>query len=248
MNPEFTAVIVDDEPLARRYLQELLAEFPSVRIVATCADGFDAVKAVNQHRPNLLFLDIQMPRLDGFEVLELIDTSSLAVVFVTAFDQYALRAFDAHAVDYLLKPFSRDRLAVALEKVQRNLGGGLPEVSSLRRTFHPDSPYVDRLVVKDGQAVTIIDCREIRCILSEDDYVNIRCVRGEHLKLQSLSSLEASLDPARFVRIHRGAILNIDHLAQVEQVARDHQVAILKDGTELRVSRSGQQRLRELFR
>ncbi|PKN23532.1 MAG: DNA-binding response regulator, partial [Deltaproteobacteria bacterium HGW-Deltaproteobacteria-22] len=155
MKDFLTAVIVDDEKLARQYLTEVIGEFPEIRVVATCTDGFEAVKAITEHVPDLVFLDIQMPRLDGFEVLELVDRSALAVVFVTAYDQYALKAFDAHAVDYLLKPFSRERLAVALAKVRRNFSGGLPGVDQLRRTLRPDEKYLSRIVVRDGAAVSV---------------------------------------------------------------------------------------------
>ncbi|PKN46574.1 MAG: DNA-binding response regulator [Deltaproteobacteria bacterium HGW-Deltaproteobacteria-17] len=241
------AIIVDDEKLARLYLAELVAEFPEVRVVATCHDGFEAVKAITEHRPDLVFLDIQMPRLDGFEVLELVDRSALAVVFVTAFDQYALKAFDAHAVDYLLKPFSRDRLAAALAKVRRNFSGGLPGVDLMRRTLRPDEKYLGRIVVRDGAAVTIIPCGEVTSLCAEDDYVNIRSGGGSVLKHQTLASLEQSLDPERFVRIHRSAIINIEKLERIELLERDHYEAVLLDGQRLRISRAGHQRLRELL-
>jgi two-component system LytT family response regulator len=247
MNDVLTAVIVDDEKLARLYLAELVAEFPEVRVVATCNDGFEAVKAITEHRPDLVFLDIQMPRLDGFEVLELVDRSALAVVFVTAFDQYALKAFDAHAVDYLLKPFSRDRLAAALAKVRRNFSGGLPGVDLMRRTLRPDEKYLGRIVVRDGAAVTIIPCGEVISLCAEDDYVNIRSGGGSILKHQTLASLEQSLDPERFVRIHRSAIINVEKLERIELLERDHYEAVLLDGQRLRISRAGHQRLRELL-
>jgi two-component system LytT family response regulator len=247
MKDVFSAIIVDDEKLARQYLGELLGDFPEVRVVATCADGFEAVKAIAEHRPDLVFLDIQMPRLDGFEVLELVDRSALAVVFVTAFDQYALKAFDAHAVDYLLKPFSRERLQAALEKVRRNFAGGLPEPGQLRRTLRPEEKYLSRIVVRDGASVSVIPCPDITSICAEDDYVNIRCAQGSWLKHQTIGSLEESLEPARFVRIHRGSIINLEKLERLELIERDHYVAILQDGQELRVSRAGHQRLRELL-
>jgi two-component system LytT family response regulator len=246
MKNELTVIIVDDEKLARQYLAELVGEFPEVRVVATCSDGFEAVKALAEHRPDLVFLDIQMPRLDGFEVLELVDRSALAVVFVTAFDQYALKAFDAHAVDYLLKPFSRERLAAALEKVRRNFAGGLPEVGQLRRTLRPDEKYLHRIVVRDGSAVSVIPCREITSICAEDDYVNIRSSCGSVLKHQTIASLEESLDPEKFVRIHRGSIINLEKLGRIELMERDHYEAILQDGQRLRISRAGHARLREL--
>jgi two-component system LytT family response regulator len=205
------------------------------------------VRAIANLKPDLIFLDIQMPKLDGFEVLELVDRADLAVVFVTAFEQYALRAFEAHAVDYLLKPFSRERLAAALEKVRRNFAGGLPDVDQLRRTLRPDEKYLHRIVVRDGAAVSVIPCREITSICAEDDYVNIRCAQGSLLKHQTIASLEESLDPEKFVRIHRGSIINLEKLGRIELIERDHYVAVLQDGQELRISRAGHQRLRELL-
>lgn len=247
MKDFLTAVIVDDEKLARQYLTELIGEFPEIRVVATCTDGFEAVKAITEHVPDLVFLDIQMPRLDGFDVLELVDRSALAVVFVTAYDQYALKAFDAHAVDYLLKPFSRERLAVALAKVRRNFSGGLPGLDQLRRTLRPDEKYLSRIVVRDGAAVSVIPCRDVTSICAEDDYVNIRSGSGSVLKHQTIASLEESLDPEKFVRIHRGSIINLEKLARIELLERDHYEAVLLDGQRLRISRAGHQRLRELL-
>jgi two-component system LytT family response regulator len=244
--PEIRAIVVDDEQLARRYLREMLAVHPEVRVVEECANGFEAVGAVAAHRPDLLFLDIQMPKLDGFEVLELIDDDP-AVVFVTAYDQYALQAFDAHAVDYLLKPFSAARLAEALAKVGRNLGRGLPPIGDLRRAARPEQGPLRRVVVRDGASVTIVPDHEIDFVQAEDDYVAIHTGGRSLLKHQTLTSLEQELDPSRFVRIHRSVIVNVERIERIELLAKDRYVACLGDGSQLPISRSGHRRLKAVL-
>jgi two-component system, LytTR family, response regulator len=242
-----TAIVVDDEQLARQFLTEMLGEHPEVNVVAECKNGFEAVKAVAEHNPDLIFLDIQMPKLDGFEVLELIDRQDIAVVFATAYDQYALKAFDSHAVDYLLKPYSKDRLARAIEKVMKNMGTSLPEMSALRANDSGASEYLTRIVVKDGSRIDVIPVNEVSYILAEDDYVNIHYGHQSVLKHQTLSSIAQSLDNSRFVRIHRSSIVNIDYVERIELLARDKYIAILKDRTELRISRSGHKRLKDVI-
>jgi len=241
-----SAIVIDDEQLARKYLGEMLKKHPDVRVVAECKNGFEAVKAVAEHRPDLLFLDIQMPKLDGFEVLELIDEGP-AVVFVTAYDQYALKAFDAHAVDYLLKPFSAERLAEAIAKVRRNLGRGLPPVSELRRAARSEEGPLRRVVVRDGGSVTIVADGDIEYVQAEDDYVAIHTGGRSLLKHQTIASLEQELDPQRFVRIHRSTIINVECLERIELLAKDRYVACLKDGAQLAISRSGHKRLKDVL-
>jgi len=240
------AIVVDDEKLARKYLREMLVEHPAVEVVTECANGFEAVKAVGEHSPDLLFLDIQMPKLDGFEVLELIDDGP-AVVFVTAYDQYALKAFDAHAVDYLLKPFSPERLAEAIDKVRRNLGQGLPPIDELKRAARPDEGPLRRVVVRDGSSVTIVADRDIDYVQAEDDYIAIHTGGRSLLKHQTIKSLEAELDPAMFVRIHRSTIVNVDRIDRIELLAKDRYVACLDDGAQLNISRSGHKRLKAVL-
>ena len=234
------AVIVDDEELARVFLREMLSRYPEVEVVAECANGFDAVKAVGETSPDLLFLDIQMPKLDGFEVVELIDPGP-AVVFVTAYDQYAMRAFDAHAVDYLLKPFSAERFDRALERAKERLGERrLPaEVAAARNP----SERPQRIVVKDGTRVHVIPLDKLDYIEAQDDYVALHSGGKAFLKQQPIASLEATLDPARFVRIHRSAIVNLERVDRIEPYGKESRMAILHDGTRLPVSRSGYVRL-----
>jgi two-component system, LytTR family, response regulator len=228
------AVIVDDEELARAYLREMLQSHPEIDLVAECANGFEAVKAVNDLSPDLLFLDVQMPKLDGFEVLELIDADP-AVIFVTAYDQYAMRAFDAQAIDYLLKPFSAERFERALERAQMRTGKKQP----------PAPRQVDRIVVRDGAKIHVIPLDKLDYAEAQDDYVALHSAGKSYLKQQPIGALEAALDAARFVRIHRSVIVNLERVARIEPYAKDSRVAILADGTRLPVSRSGYARLLE---
>ena len=239
-------VIVDDEELARALVKEYLASHPDVTLLAECANGFEAVKAVAEKKPDLLFLDVQMPRLDGFEVLELVERDAEgrpAVVFVTAYDQYALRAFDANAVDYLLKPFDRARFDTALERARARIGAPrAPAPTPVLR----EGP-VSRVVVKDGTTVTILPVETIDFVKAEDDYVLLRASGRNHLKQQTLASLEESLPKERFVRIHRSYLLNLDRLKKLEPGQTGAPTAVLADGTRLPVSRAGAQRLNDVL-
>jgi len=232
------AVIVDDEALARGLLREMLSAHPDIEIAAECANGFDAVKAIAETAPDLIFLDVQMPKLDGFEVLELIDPGP-AVIFVTAYDQYAMRAFDAQAVDYLLKPFSRDRFERALERARSR--------PAERKTgaSRPPEQRPSRIVVRDGPKVHVIPIDKLDYVEAQDDYVALHSEGKSYLKQQSIAAIEALLDPARFVRIHRSAIVNLERVTRIEPYAKDSRIAILIDGTRLPVSRSGYARLME---
>jgi two-component system LytT family response regulator len=247
---DLRAVIVDDEPLARSLLREYLAEHPDVEVVAECANGIEAVKAVAELTPDLLFLDIQMPRLDGFEVLELLGRDQ-PVVFITAYDQYALRAFEVHAVDYLLKPYSAERFQDAIERVRERLRAratALPApIEAIVRDAKPKSGHTERVLIRDGAHVHVLPVDTIDYVEAQDDYVAFKSEGKQYLKDQTLASAEATLDPARFVRIHRSFILNIDRIAKVELYAKDSRMAILRDGTRLPVSRAGYARLSELL-
>ncbi len=241
------AVIVDDEDLARQILREYLRGEEDVEIVAECGNGFAAVKTVTEQKPDLLFLDVQMPKLDGFEVLELVDRE-VAVVFVTAFDQYAMKAFDAAAVDYLLKPFGADRLRTALERVRRRLGENqpMPAAADLKSAARAPGQYIERIVVKDG-SVHVIPVGKLDFAEAQDDYVSLRSEKKSYLKQQTISSLESSLDPARFVRVHRSFIVNLERIAKIEPYTKDSRLAMLADGSQVPVSRAGYARLKELL-
>lgn len=253
--PETTlkAVIVDDEELARAYLREMLRGHPEIAVAAECANGFEAVKAIAETAPDLLFLDIQMPKLDGFEVLELVESGpngTPAVIFVTAYDQYAMRAFDAHAVDYLLKPFSSERFERALEKVRLRLGGQVKqpaaaELAQMGPAARPPGEHPERIVVRDGARVHVIPLDKLDYAEAQDDYVALHSGGRHYLKHQAIAQLEAQLDPARFVRIHRSAIVNLERVTRIEPYGKESRIAILSDGTRLAVSRSGYARLIE---
>jgi two-component system LytT family response regulator len=252
---KLTAVIVDDEELARALLREYIESSPGVEILAECANGFEAVKAIGDKKPDLVFLDVQMPKLDGFEVLELIG-QDVAVIFVTAYDQYAMRAFDEHAVDYLLKPFSLERFQKALERARQRLGekGSAPgpvvkpaAAADLARAARPPQEFLQRIVVKDGARVHILPVDRLDYAESQDDYVALHSQGKSYLKEQTISSLEAALDPQRFVRIHRTVLVNLERVAKIEPYAKDSRVAVLSDGSQLPVSRAGYERLRSLL-
>ena len=240
--------IVDDEELARRLVREYLSEAEGVEVVAECANGFEAVKAVTELKPDLLLLDIQMPRLDGFEVLELVG-EEVAVIFITAYDKYALRAFDVHAVDYLLKPFNPERLREALDRARALIGRKHPITpAQLSAAARPAGTYVERIAIRDGANVTVIPVSKVDYVEAQDDYVCFRAEGKRYLKQQTLAEVEGVLDPAQFVRIHRSYILNIDRLAKLELYAKDSHAAILRDGTRLAVSRSGYARLNAVLK
>jgi two-component system LytT family response regulator len=240
-------IIVDDEPLARAVIREYLEAHPGTEIVAECGNGFDAVKAVTELSPDLMFLDIQMPKLDGFEVLDLIGRS-LPVVFTTAYDEYALRAFEVHAVDYLLKPFNATRFAEALARVRERIRAreALP-VDDLVAAARPRTGPVERILIRDGAQVHVIPVERIDYVEAQDDYVCYKADGRDYLKDQTMAAAEASLDPTRFVRIHRSYLLNIERIARVELYAKDSRVAILRDGRRLPVSRLGYARLAKLL-
>lgn len=241
------AVVVDDEQLARQVLREFMTSHPEIELIAECANGFEAVKTVAEQKPDLMFLDIQMPKLDGFEVLELIGNDT-AVVFVTAYDSYAIKAFEVHAVDYLLKPFGADRFEAALARAKQRLGGKLPEsappAAELAAAARPPAQFLDRIAVRDGTRVFIIPVAKLDYAEAQDDYVALAADGKKHLKQQTISSLESALDPLRFMRIHRSYIVNLERVVKVEPYAKDSHVAVLTGGAQLPVSRAGYARLR----
>ena len=240
-------MIVDDEDLARQVLREFLSKHAEIDIVAECANGFEAVKAAAELDPDLLFLDIQMPKLDGFEVLELIGANR-AVIFCTAYDTFAIKAFEVHAVDYLLKPIGAERFAAALKRAEERLSGKSPAAplpaQELAASARPPSQYLDRIPVRDGTSVFIIPVAKLDYAEAQDDYVALVSAGKKHLKQQTISSLEAALDPSRFLRIHRSYIVNLERVMKIEPYGKDTHVAVLAGGVQLPVSRAGHARLR----
>jgi two-component system, LytTR family, response regulator len=234
-------LVVDDERLARQVAVEYLAACDGVEVMGECANGYEAVKAVSDTMPDVLLLDVQMPKLSGFDVLELIGAGP-AVIFATAHDEFALKAFEVHAVDYLLKPFSQVRLAEAIERARQRLAARDASPADALRTALR-AVRIDRILVRDGGRVFIVRVDALDYAQAQDDYVLLRTEGRNLLKEQPISSLEAQLDPARFIRIHRSWLINLARLARVELEAKDRRVAVLHDGTRLPISRSGHQRL-----
>ena len=253
-------LIVDDEPAARAALRTLLGADPDIEVLGECADGASALRRIERDGPDLVFLDIQMPRLDGFTVLQQLEAPELlVVVFVTAFDEYALRAFDVHAVDYLLKPFDDERFRVALGRAkrevrQRRLGVVSDRLLALldgmarRGAAVPVSAaaggaYTRRLVIKTGGRLHILPVRDIDWIEAEGDYAKLHVGKLSHLLRDTMRHLEAELDPTRFVRIHRSTIVNVERIKELQPFFRGEYVVILHDGTSLKLSRSYKRRL-----
>jgi two-component system LytT family response regulator len=238
-------IVVDDEELARRVLRELLSGHEEVEVVAECRNGLEAVKAVAELKPDLLFLDVQMPKLTGFDVLELVGTE-VPVIFVTAYDEYAMKAFEVHAVDYLLKPVGKERLGAALQRVIKRRNEKAPAPTELTAA-RPAGQFAEGLVVKDGTRVTIIPIAKLDYAEAQDDYVALATEGQKHLKQQTIASLEAALDPKLFVRIHRSYVVNIERVSRIEPYGKDSRIAVLSNGAKLPVSRAGYSRLQALL-
>ena len=241
------ALIVDDEALSRQIVLEYLASHPEIEVIGECSNGFEAVKEITEQDPDLVFLDIQMPKLNGFEVLELID-KKMAVVFITAYDQYALKAFEVHAVDYLLKPFSQQRFDEALSQAKAGFLSipFTPPPGMGARTQSGDL-ILERLLVREGSQVHVLPAETVDYVEAQDDYIQIQAGGRSYLKQMTLSELETQLDRKRFLRIHRSYILNIERITKIELYAKDSRVVILKDGKPLPISRSGYDKIKKLL-
>jgi two-component system LytT family response regulator len=239
-------IIIDDEPLGRQLIASLLSAHPDFQIVAECADGFEGFKAIQQEQPDLVFLDVQMPRLSGFEMLELLDNPP-SVIFTTAFDQYAMDAFEAHAVDYLLKPIIRERFDKSIGKWLKTgpantAGKPLPALAESTA-----AGYSQRIVVKDRGAIRIIPTADIQYIEAADDYIKIVTADGSFLKKNTLGSIERALDPQQFVRVHRSWLVPVTQIGKIEPYEKESHIARLQCGAKILVSKSGMARLKEVL-
>lgn len=244
----YKVLIADDEAPARAVLREMIAARPHLSLVGEAANGLEAVELAQERGPDLLFLDVEMPRLDGFEVLELLDRS-VGVVFTTAYDQYALRAFEVNAVDYLLKPFTEARFAQALERAERRLGAQRRvSASALAAAARPAGRFAARLVIKDGARIELLPVGDLDYARAQGDYVELFSGTRSWLKEQTLQDLEAALDPTRFVRVHRSYLIQGDRLAQVVPISKDSKVAMLTTGARIPISESGLTRLQAWLR
>ncbi len=240
------AILIDDEPLARSLVREYLENYPQITIVEECGDGFDGMKAILQHHPDLIFLDVQMPKISGFEMLELLEEPP-AVIFTTAFDEFAIKAFDAHAVDYLLKPFSPERFNQAVEKFLQKNGSpeGKKTTKDLLETVAKTEEKLDRIVVKNGTKIRIIPEPDILFLEAEGDYINIHTPEGRYLKTKTMQYFEDALDPKKFVRIHRSYIIQLAQITKIEPYEKDTHTVVLKNGARLPVSRNGYAKLKQ---
>lgn len=236
-------LIIDDEPLAAGIVREFLAEFPQFEVLEVCQDGFQGLKAIQQHQPDLIFLDVQMPKITGFEMLELID-SPPAVIFTTAFDQFAVKAFDAMAIDYLLKPFSQERFAKAIEKFLSKVNE--PQIEE-REGLNQLAEKSNRLVVRVKNEIKIIPIHEVTYFEAEDDYISIHTSGGKYLKKMTMKSLEDAMDPGKFARVHRSFLVNLNQITQIEPFERDSYLLKMRDGTQVPVSKTGYSRLRQVL-
>ncbi|MGY3215491.1 LytR/AlgR family response regulator transcription factor [Mucilaginibacter sp. HD30] len=243
------ALLIDDEPLARMVVQEYLLDFPQVEVLQECGDGFEGLKAIQQHKPDLVFLDVQMPKINGFEMLELVDDAP-AIIFTTAFDEYAIKAFEAHAVDYLLKPFSKERFAKAIEKYlgQASAIGTVPkQTENLLETASHSPQQHERIVVKTGTKVKIIPVADVQYLQADDDYVSVFTHEGSFLKNKTMSFFEQTLDPRHFVRVHRSYILSVQEITRIDPYEKDSHLAILKSGAKIPVSKTGYAKLKQVL-
>jgi len=241
------AVLIDDEPLSREILKSYLREYPDIHVVDECNDGFEGVKAIQQQKPDLIFLDIQMPRINGFEMLELIEQPP-PVIFTTAFDEYAIRAFEANATDYLLKPFSEERFKKAIERFLEKANAGIGDHSKQLSETLANAPVSnDRIVVKTGTRVKIIPVKDIHYLEADDDFVRIVTDEGAFLKNKTLQFYENTLDPQQFVRVHRSYLLHINRITRIDPYQKESHLAVLRDGKQIPVSKSGYARLKEIL-
>ncbi len=236
-----SCLIIDDEPLARTLLIEYLQDFPEIKVLQECGDGFAGVKAIAQHQPDLIFLDIQMPKINGFEMLELIENPP-AVIFTTAFDTYAIKAFEANAIDYLLKPFSKDRFAKAIGKLVAQINNKVPSpsVQNLGESYSIGGENQQRIVVKHGSDIRIIPLIEITYLEAYGDYIKIHCKEGVFLKKQTMNFYENKLDPGKFIRVHRSYMVQSNQIHKIE--AADF--VRLKSGEKVPVSKTGYTKLK----
>jgi len=243
------ALLIDDEPLARMVVQEYLLDFPQIEVMQECGDGFEGLKAIQQHKPDLVFLDVQMPKINGFEMLELVDDAP-AIIFTTAFDEYAIKAFEAHAVDYLLKPFSKDRFAKAIEKYLAQTSNTNPvqkQTENLLETASHSPQQHERIVVKTGTKVKIIPVADVQYLQADDDYVSVFTQEGSFLKNKTMSFFEQTLDARHFVRVHRSYILSVQEITRIDPYEKDSHLAILKSGAKIPVSKTGYAKLKQVL-
>ena len=243
-------IIIDDEKLGRDIIKSYLNKFENIELIAECSDGFEGIKQINELKPDLIFLDIQMPKLTGFEMLEILENPPV-IIFTTAFDQYALKAFEVNAIDYLLKPFSETRFAEALNKAIKLITlvpKAKQELAGLVKTVESRNEYIDRVVIKHAQKIIIIPITELRYIEAQDDYTMLYTERGNFLKQRTMKYFDENLNPKEFIRIHRSYFVKFSAIKQIELFEKESYRVLLHDGVKLPVSKSGYQNLKEIIK
>jgi two-component system, LytTR family, response regulator len=250
MSEPIRTIIIDDEQPARDLIRNYLKDQNTIEVIAECSDGFAGVKAINELKPDLVFLDIQMPKLTGFEMLELIEEMPL-IIFITAYDQYAIKAFEMNATDYLLKPYSKARFEAALQKAMQHVRQDQKDpgpVQKLVSAIEEKPDILQRIAVKSGQKINVVAADDIIYIGAEGDYVMIYTKDNRYLKEKTMKYMETHLDPAQFVRIHRSTILNVNHILRVEIYDKESYAVLLKNNVSLRASISGYKLLKQLLK
>ena len=242
----FKALIIDDEPLACDLVQEYLSDFETIEVVGRCHDGFEGMKAIGEKKPDLVFLDVQMPKITGFEMLELLENPP-AIIFTTAFDEYAIKAFEKNAVDYLLKPYSEERFKQAVQKFLERPEEKKQQAKAVADDSRASGQSADRVVIKDGAKIRIIPIPEVVRLEADDDYVKVFSKQGNFMKKQTLKNFEEGLSATHFVRVHRSHLVNIMHIERIDPYEKNAHIALLKNNERIPVSRSGYQRLKELL-
>lgn len=239
------AIIIEDEELAREIIKNYLKEYQSIEIIKECENGFEGIKAIHDLKPDLVFLDIQMPKLNGFEMLELLETKP-HIIFSTAFNQYAIQAFEHNAIDYLLKPYSQERLIQAVDKAIERISSNVrPDKKVENLVSKPLGENLERVVVKMGTRINVVPVKKVNYFEAQDDYVMLYTDEGKHLKQATMKFFEENLDPNQFIRVHRSYIVRVDQVAQLEPYGKDSYVAKLKNGAKIRISKTGMKNLKE---
>jgi two-component system, LytTR family, response regulator len=254
MSEKITVLIVDDEPLARKFIRRMLENYHTVNIIGECGNGREAVAAIREKNPDLVFLDVQMPEMDGFATLEMLGAEVLPqIIFVTAYEQYAIRAFEIHALDYLLKPFDQSRFDKAMKRAVEKFGDGeqlqteQKQIAALIENSAQKSTYLERLVIKTGGRIIFLKTAEIDWIQADDKYAHLHAGTKSYLVRQTLGALEAQLDPQKFIRIHRSAIVNVERIKELQPMFTGEHTVVLENGTKLTLSRSYKNKLFEIL-
>lgn len=249
MENKIRTVIIDDENLARKIVKAYLKNYPNIEVIGECTNGFEGIKVINEMKPDLIFLDIQMPKLSGFEMLELLDKPPV-IIFTTAYDQYALKAFEVNAVDYLLKPFSEERFRESIDKAILHIGdkGAQKEkIDKIIQHFDENTEFLERITYKSGPKISIIPIDKVQWIEAQDDYVMIHTTEGKFLKQKTMKFYEDHLNPNDFIRIHRSYIVKLTEIKQIELFEKESYRVVLKDGKTLPVSKTGYVKIKEIF-